>query len=432
MAPSSLDNQRRALLTALALASASPRLARSTEPIRVGVLHSLTGTMAISESALRDVLLMLIREQNDKGGLLGRRLQAVVVDPGSDWPTYAAMARQLLERDHVAVVFGCWTSVSRKAVLPVFEELDGLLFYPVQFEGQESSRNIFYTGATPNQQAIPAVEYLKVDLGVERWVLLGTDYVYPRTTNKIIEAWLARQRVPQADITTIYTPFGHTRWQETVARIKAIGTSGRHTAVVSTVNGDANVHFYAELARQHVSADEIPVMAFSVGEQELTQLNPVLLAGHLAAWNYFMTITSPLNGEFIPRLRLFLNNDQRVTNDPMEAHYIGFNMWLKAVEKAGTIEAKAVRKALIGIKIPNLSGGEAEMLSSHTITKPVFIGKIQKNGQFKIVWKSKHLVPGDAWSPYLPESKDWVADWSDKVNCGRYDSRERRCLDAKP
>ena len=407
------------------------RAAHGAETVKVGILHSLSGTMAISESILKDVMLMLIREQNLKGGLLGRTIEPVVVDPASDWPRFAEQARRLLQEERVAAVFGCWTSVSRKAVLPVFEELDGLLFYPVQFEGEESSRHVFYTGATPNQQAIPAVEYLKLDMGIERWVLIGTDYVYPRTTNRILAAWLAAQGVAHKDVTTVYTPFGHRDWSAIVRAVKAFGSTGRRTAVVSTVNGDANVHFYAELARQNVSADDIPVMAFSIGEKELTQVDPAALAGHLAAWNYFMSVKSPLNGEFVPRWRAFIGNQAAVTNDPMEAHYIGFNMWVKAAEKAGTFDAKAVRRAIIGVKIPNLTGDDTEMLPSHTIRKPVFIGRIQGNGQFRIVWKTKHLVPGDAWSRYLPESEHLVADWSERIQCGRYDRRAERCLEAK-
>ena len=405
--------------------------ARAAEPIKVGILHSLTGTMAISESTLKDVMLMLIGEQNRKGGLLGRPIEAVVVDPASDWPRFAEQARQLLARDRVAAVFGCWTSVSRKAVLPVFEALDGLLFYPVQYEGEESSRNVFYTGATPNQQAIPALEYLKNDLGIERWALVGTDYVYPRTTNRILQAWLASRGVAPADMQVVYTPFGHADWAQIVRDIKAFGSTGRRTAVVSTVNGEANVPFYAELARQHVSADDIPVMAFSLGEQELTRIDPAPLVGHLAAWTYFMSVKSPLNGEFVARWRQFVGNSNAVTNDPMEAHYIGFNMWIKAVEKAGSVDANAVRKAIIGVKIPNLSGSDAEMLASHNVSKPVLIGKIQNNGQFRIVWKSKDLVPGDAWSDFLTESRHLAADWTDPVKCGRYDTQTDRCLDAR-
>src|ERR1700752_3096159 len=254
----------------------------SGDTIKVGILHSLSGTMAISESVLKDTVLMLIEDQNKKGGLLGRKLEPVIVDPASDWNMFAEKARDLLTKEKVAVVFGCWTSASRKSVLPIFEQLNGLLFYPVQYEGEESSRNIFYTGAAPNQQAIPAIRYLmsKEAGEVRRWVLLGTDYVYPRTTNRILSAYLAAQGVSPDDIMTIYTPFGYSDWKEIVERIKAFGSEGKKTAVISTINGDANTYFYKELAAQHVDANTIPVMAFSVGERELFGVNIAPLVGH--------------------------------------------------------------------------------------------------------------------------------------------------------
>ncbi|OJV03326.1 MAG: urea ABC transporter substrate-binding protein, partial [Shinella sp. 65-6] len=298
----------------------------------------LSGTMAISETTLKDAMLMLIEEQNKKGGLLGKKLEAVVVDPASDWPLFAEKARELVSVDKVSAVFGCWTSVSRKSVLPVFEELNSILFYPVQYEGEESQRNVFYTGAAPNQQAIPAVDYLAESEGVERWVLAGTDYVYPRTTNKILEAYLISRGVKPEDIMINYTPFGHSDWQTIVSDIKKFGSAGKKTAVVSTINGDANVPFYKELGNQGVKAEDIPVVAFSVGEEELAGLDTTPLVGHLAAWNYFQSVDNPANAEFIKTWKAFTRNDKRVTNDPMEAHYIGFNMWLKAVEKAGTTD----------------------------------------------------------------------------------------------
>jgi urea transport system substrate-binding protein len=318
-----------------------PRVRARNSPhgdtIKVGVLHSLSGTMAISETTLKDTVLMLVEEQNEKGGLLGKKLEAVVVDPASDWPLFAEKARELLEKDKVAAVFGCWTSVSRKSVLPVFEELNGILFYPVQYEGEESSRNVFYTGAAPNQQAIPAVDYLKDELGVERWVLAGTDYVYPRTTNKILEAYLKQNGVAEEDIMINYTPFGHSDWQSIVADIKKFGSEGKKTAVVSTINGDANVPFYKELGNQGISAEDIPVVAFSVGEEELSGIDTKPLVGHLAAWNYFMSVDTKANDAFIETWHAFIG-DERVTNDPMEAHKIGFDLWVKAVEKAGTTD----------------------------------------------------------------------------------------------
>lgn len=397
------------------------------QPIKVGVLHSLSGTMAISETTLKDTVLMLIEEQNKKGGLLGRPLEAVVVDPASDWPLFAEKARELLVRDKVDVVFGCWTSVSRKSVLPVFEELNGLLFYPVQYEGEESSKNVFYTGAAPNQQAIPAVDYLR-DLGIERWVLAGTDYVYPRTTNKILQAYLAANGVAESDILVNYTPFGHSDWQSIVAEIKRFGSSGKKTAVVSTVNGDANVPFYKELANQGVDATKIPVIAFSVGEEELSGIDTGPLVGHLAAWNYFMSVEDDANYDFIDQWLAYVNDDDRVTNDPMEAHYIGFNMWVEAVKQAGSPEADRVREAIVGVSVANLSGGQATMLPNHHISKPVLIGEILDDGQFQVVWETPETVNGDAWSDYLPGSKDLIADWTAPKNCGNYSTSENRCL----
>jgi urea transport system substrate-binding protein len=399
----------------------------AADTIKVGVLHSLSGTMAISETTLKDTMLMLIDEQNKKGGLLGKQLEAVVVDPASNWPLFAEKARQLLEKDKVAAVFGCWTSVSRKSVLPVFEELNGLLFYPVQYEGEESSKNVFYTGAAPNQQAIPAVDYLMNDIGVKRWVLAGTDYVYPRTTNKILEAYLKAKGVTDEDIMINYTPFGHSDWQSIVSDIKKFGSAGKKTAVVSTINGDANVPFYKELGNQGVSAADIPVVAFSVGEEELSGIDTKPLVGHLAAWNYFMSVDAPINAEFIKSWHTFIKDKKRVTNDPMEAHFIGFNMWVKAVTKAGSTDPTAVQKAIIGIEAPNLSGQTSTMLPNHHITKPVLIGEIQEDGQFAIVWQTEGLVPGDAWSDFLPDSKIIEADWTDKLNCGNYNTVTKKC-----
>ncbi len=403
-------------------------LAQAADTIKVGVLHSLSGTMAISETTLKDTVLMLIDAQNKKGGLLGKKLEAVVVDPASNWPLFAEKARELLQKDRVAAVFGCWTSVSRKSVLPVFEELNGILFYPVQYEGEESSKNVFYTGAAPNQQAILAVDYLMNDLAVKRWVLAGTDYVYPRTTNKILEAYLKAKGVKDEDILISYTPFGHSDWQSIVADIKKFGAAGKKTAVVSTINGDANMPFYKELGNQGVSAQDIPVVAFSVGEEELSGIDTKPLVGHLAAWNYFMSIKDKSNEAFIKDWHRFIKNDKRVTNDPMEAHYIGFNMWVKAVEKAKTTDPDQVIAAMIGIEAPNLTGGVAKMLTNHHISKPVYIGAIQGEGQFEVVWKTKGLVEGDAWSDYLPGSKNIIADWADpKIKCGNYNTVTKTC-----
>jgi urea transport system substrate-binding protein len=405
--------------------------AQAEDTIKVGVLHSLSGTMAISETTLKDTMLMLIDEQNKKGGLLGKKLEAVVVDPASNWPLFAEKARELLTKDKVAAIFGCWTSVSRKSVLPVIEELNGVLFYPVQYEGEESSKNVFYTGAAPNQQAIPAVDYLMNDLKVKRWVLAGTDYVYPRTTNKILEAYLISKGVSKKDIMINYTPFGHSDWQSIVADIKKFGSTGKKTAVVSTINGDANIPFYKELGNQGVSAEKIPVMAFSVGEEELSGMDTKPLVGHLAAWNYFMSVDTTKNADFIKQWKEYIKNPKRVTNDPMEAHYIGFNMWVKAVEKAGTTDPAAVQKAIIGVEAPNLTGGTSKMLANHHITKPVLIGEIQDDGQFVTVWQTNKLVDGDAWSDYLPESKPIIADWTDPIMCGNYNTKTKKCSGQK-
>ena len=412
------------LLAALALPAMPAKAADDT--IKVGILHSLSGTMAISETTLKDVMLMLIEEQNKKGGLLGKQIEAVVVDPASNWPLFAEKARELIEKDKVVATFGCWTSVSRKSVLPVFEELNNILFYPVQYEGEESSRNVFYTGAAPNQQAIPAVDYLMNEEGVERWVLAGTDYVYPRTTNKILEAYLKQKGVAQEDIMINYTPFGHSDWQTIVADIKAFGSAGKKTAVVSTINGDANVPFYKELGNQGIKAKDIPVVAFSVGEEELAGIDTKPLVGHLAAWNYFQSVKNPSNEAFIKTWQTFTKNPKRVTNDPMEAHVIGFNMWIEAVKKAGTTDADAVIDAMIGIAVPNLTGGLSAMMPNHHITKPVLIGEIQGNGQFDVV-SSTPLVLGDEWSDYLPDSKDLISDWRKPMSCGNFNVVTGKC-----
>lgn len=411
---------------AAGLGLASPASAQE-ETIKVGVLHSLSGTMAISETTLKDTMLFLIDEQNKKGGLLGKKLEAVVVDPASDWPLFAEKARELIAVEKVSAVFGCWTSVSRKSVLPVFEELNSLLFYPVQYEGEESQRNVFYTGAAPNQQAIPAVDYLMDEEGVERWVLAGTDYVYPQTTNKILQAYLESKGVAEEDIMINYTPFGHSDWQTIVTDIKNFGSAGKKTAVVSTINGDANVPFYKELANQGIKAEDIPVVAFSVGEEELAGLDTAPLVGHLTAWNYFQSVDTLENAAFIDAWRGFIKNDKRVTNDPMEAHVIGFNMWVKAVEKAGTTDPDAVIDAIVGVSVPNLSGGFSTMMPNHHITKPVLIGEIQADGQMETVWETSGLVVGDEWSDYLPDSKDLIADWRAPLSCGNFNVATGKC-----
>ena len=415
------------IASSIVASSLMTNLAYAADTIKVGVLHSLSGTMAISETTLKDTVLMMIEEQNKAGGLLGKQLEAVVVDPASNWPLFAEKARELLAKEKVDVIFGCWTSVSRKSALPVLEELNGLLFYPVQYEGEESSKNVFYTGAAPNQQAIPAVDYLIKEMGATRWVLAGTDYVYPRTTNKILAAYLKSKGVKDEDIMINYTPFGHSDWQGIVSDIKKFGSAGKKTAVVSTINGDANIPFYKELGNQGISAEDIPVVAFSVGEEELSGFDAAPLVGHLAAWNYFQSVESDENDEFIEGWQRYIGDDERVTNDPMEATYIGFKMWVKAVEKAGTTDVDEVEQAMIGIAVPNLTGSIAVMNANHHLSKPVLIGEIQEDGQFEVVWETPDTVIGDAWSDFLPSSKNLMSDWTAPLRCGNFDVTTGKC-----
>ncbi|OSZ76348.1 urea ABC transporter substrate-binding protein [Hydrogenophaga sp. IBVHS1] len=402
-----------AMVATLGGLSALPAHAQST--IKVGVLHSLSGTMAISETVLKDTVLMAIDEINAKGGLLGKKLEPVVVDPASNWPLFAEKTKQLLTQDKVAVVFGCWTSVSRKSVLPVVEEANGLLFYPVQYEGEELSKNVFYTGAAPNQQAIPAVEYLMSKDGgsAKRWVLLGTDYVYPRTTNKILRAFLKAKGVKEEDIMEEYTPFGHSDYQTIIANIKKFASAGKKTAVVSTINGDSNVPFYKELGNAGLSAKDVPVVAFSVGEEELRGVDTKPLVGHLAAWNYFMSIKSPANTEFTKKWAAYAkaknipgHKDKPLTNDPMEATYIGINMWAQAVTKAKSTETDKVIAAMAGQTFKAPGGFTSTMdKENHHLHKPVFIGEIKADGQFNVVWKTPGPVVADPWSDYIAENK---------------------------
>ncbi len=419
-------NRLIAAITLLGLSATSMSSAAfAEETIKIGVLHSLSGTMAISETTLKDTIEMLVEQQNAKGGLLGKQLEAVVVDPASDWPLFAEKARELLTVSNVDVIFGSWTSVSRKSALPVLEELNGLMFYPVQYEGEESSKNVFYTGAAPNQQAIPATDYYLEELGVEKFALLGTDYVYPRTTNKILEQYLKDKGIAADDIFVNYTPFGHSDWSKIVADVVALGADGKKVGVISTINGDANIGFYKELAAAGVSADDIPVVAFSVGEEELSGLDTSNLVGHLAAWNYFQSADAPANAEFIKTWNARMG-EKRVTNDPMEAHYIGFNMWVNAVTDAGTTDVDAVRTAMYGQKFPNLTGGMAEMLPNHHLTKPVLIGEILADGQFDIISQTEP-VPGDAWTDFLPESAVLMSDWKE-LGCGMYNTETKTCI----
>jgi len=414
-------------LSALALSMLSAT-SLAAETIKVGILHSLSGTMAISETTLKDTMELLIEEQNAKGGILGKQLEAVVVDPASDWPLFAEKARELLTVENVDVMFGCWTSVSRKSVLPVIEELNGLLFYPVQYEGEESSKNVFYTGAAPNQQAIPATDYFLEELGVEKFALLGTDYVYPRTTNNILESYLQQKGIDATDIFVNYTPFGHSDWSKIVADVVTLGADGKKVGVISTINGDANIGFYKELAAAGISADDIPVVAFSVGEEELSGLDTSNLVGHLAAWNYFQSADTEINDDWVKAWKAKMG-EERVTNDPMEAHFIGFNMWVNAVTEAGTTDVDAVRTAMYGQEYPNLTGGTAVMLANHHLSKPVLIGEILEDGQFDIISQTEE-VPGDAWTDYLAESAVLTSDWQ-KLGCGMYNTDTESCVQIK-
>ena len=405
-------------ITALAAAACAlgfTSLAQAEDTIKVGILHSLSGTMAISETVLKDVALMTIDEINAKGGVLGKKLEPVVVDPASNWPLFAEKAKQLIDQDKVAVVFGCWTSVSRKSVLPVFEEKNSLLFYPVQYEGEELSKNVFYTGAAPNQQAIPAVEYLmsKDGGGAKRFVLLGTDYVYPRTTNKILRAFLHSKGVADTDIMEEYTPFGHSDYQGIIAKIKKFAGEGKKTAVISTINGDSNVPFYKELGNQGLKATDVPVVAFSVGEEELRGVDTKPLVGHLAAWNYFMSIKNPTNAAFIKQWSDYAkakgipgHKDKPLTNDPMEATYIGIHMWAQAVAKAKSTDTDKVIAAMAGQTFKAPGGFTSTMdKENHHLHKPVFIGEVKADGQFNVVWKTPGPVVADPWSDYIPENK---------------------------
>jgi len=399
-----------AFVSQLALAD---KATKKKETIKVGILHSLSGTMAISETSLKDVALMTIEEINKSGGVLGKQLEPVIVDPASDWPLFAEKAKELLLKHKVAVVFGNWTSVSRKSVLPVFEKNNGLLFYPVQYEGQEQSKNVFYTGAAPNQQAIPAVEYLLSKDGgsAKRFVLLGTDYVYPRTTNKILRAMLLKKGIKKEDIMEEYTKFGHSDYQTIVKNIKKFA-KGKKTAVISTINGDSNVPFYKELASAGIKATDIPVVAFSVGEEELRGVDTKHLVGHLAAWNYFMSMKGKENKKFVAKWKAYVKakklpgGDKRVTNDPMEATYIGINMWKQAVEKAKSTDVDKVRAAMYGQTFRSPSGYNITMdAKNHHLHKPVVIGEIRKDGQFDIVWRTKGPIKAQPWSPYIKKKK---------------------------
>ena len=399
------------------LALASTVRADDPKVVKIGVLHSLSGTMAISETSLRDVVLMAVEEINAKGGVLGHKIQPVVVDPASNWPLFAEKAKQLIVQDKVAVTFGCWTSVSRKSVLPVFEAKytsdenpygGGLLFYPVQYEGEEQSHNIFYTGASPNEQLIPAAEYMMSKDGgsKKKFYLLGTDYVFPRTANKVLKAFLLAKGVPEANIAEEYTPFGHSDYQTIVGKIKDFAKDG-DACVLSTINGDSNVPFYKEFANQGLTADKCAIMAFSVAEDELRSMETEKLVGHLAAWNYYQSIDTPANKEFVAKFKAYCashklpGGDGRVTDDPIEAAYFGVYTWKAAVEKAGSFDIEKVIPAVAGLEFEAPGGAKKMDPINHHTWKPVLIGSIRADGQFDIIWKTPGLVHPDSFSTYL-------------------------------
>jgi urea transport system substrate-binding protein len=399
-----------AATAAVALVSGTAAFAQDT--VKIGVLHSLSGTMAISETSLRDAVLMAVDEINAKGGVLGRKIEPVIVDPASNWDLFAEKAKQLISTDKVSVVFGCWTSVSRKSVLPVFESLKGLLFYPVQYEGEEQSPQIFYTGATPNQQLIPAAEFMMSKEGgaKKKFYLLGTDYVFPRTANKILKAYLLSVGVPEKSIVEEYTPFGHADYQTIVGKIKEFGKAG-DAAVLSTINGDSNVPFYKEFANQGLTADKIPIMAFSVAEDELRAMETEHLVGHLAAWNYYQSIDTPENKAFVEAFKKYAEakgltgGKNRVTDDPIEAAYFGVYVWKAAVEKANSFDVDKVVPAVLGLEFDAPGGKKKMHPENHHTFKPVYIGKIRADGQFDVISKSPGLVEPEAFSHYLKGEK---------------------------
>ncbi len=397
------------MLMTLGLTASLASATWAAETVKVGVLHSLSGTMAISETSLKDVLLFTFDEINKSGGVMGKMIEPVVVDPASNWPLFAEKAKQLLEEDKVSVVFGCWTSVSRKSVLPVFEKDNGLLFYPVQYEGEELSKNIFYTAEAVNQQAVPAVDYMLAE-GKKKFYLLGSDYVYPRTTNKILKQYLKSKGIPDSDIEEIYTPFGHTDYQTIVAAVKKFAAGGK-ACIISTLNGDTNVPFFKEFANAGLTSENCPVVSFSISEDEFRGLPAKDLVGHLGCWTYFMSIKSPENTAFVDNFMSWIKEPKvtgvdykvtgvdakkRVTCSPMNLSRMGVYLWKQGVEKAGTFDVDKVREALIGQKFKG-PAGEVTMQDNHHLINNVFIGETLATGQFKII-KTLGAVPGEPFS----------------------------------
>ena len=399
---------RPALVAVILLFASAGRCSPGSAPVKIGILHSLTGTMAISETSLRDATQMAIEEINAAGGVLGRPLEPVIADGGSNWDLFEERARELLTERRVAVVFGCWTSISRKAVLPVFESLNGLLFYPVQYEGEEMSPNIFYLGATPNQQLIPGADFMMraEGGGKKKFYLLGTDYVFPRTANRILKAHLTKSGIPASNIVEEYIPFGHSDFQPIVAKIKDFGKDG-DAAVLSTINGDSNVAFYREFAKQGLTPKRIPVMAFSLAEDELRAMSSSDLVGHLTAWNYYQSIDTPENKRFVEAFKAFAERKglpgggRRVTDDPIEAAYVGVYVWKAAVEKAQSFAVDKVRAAVLGLDFDAPGGRKRMHPTNHHAYKPAYVGRVRADGQFDIIWRSQELLEPQAFSPYL-------------------------------
>jgi urea transport system substrate-binding protein len=395
------------IATVLALSAAGSGMVQGAGTVKVGILHSLTGTMAISETSLHDVELMAIHEINAKGGVLGKKIDPVVVNPASNWDLFAQDANTLIEKDKVKVIFGCWTSVSRKSVLPVVQADHGLLVYPVQYEGEEYSPNIFYIGAVPNQQLIPSVKYLMSKAGgkCKRFFLLGSDYVFPRTANEIMEGYLLSHGVPKSHIKVMYVPLGYTDFQTVVSKIKAFSQAGR-ACVLSTLNGSSNVPFYTEFANQGLTAESCPIMAYSIAEDELRSMDTTKLVGHYACWNYFQSLRSKANKKFVHDFKMWCMSNHlpggmnRVTDDPIDCAYVGVYLWAAACEKAKSFNPMKVAKAMIGLKMMT-PGGMVKVAKNHNLFKPVYVGKILANGQFRIVWRSKGWVKPVAFSPYI-------------------------------
>jgi len=376
--------------------SGQPETDNAENTIKIGVLHSLSGTMSISETAVKDATLMAVEEINSSGGVLGKQIEVVVEDGASDWPTFAEKARKLIQNDKVAVVFGGWTSASRKAMLPVFESNNGLLFYPVQYEGLETSPNIFYTGATTNQQIVPAVEYL-IKGGKTRFYLLGSDYVFPRTSNLIINQQLEASGLEA--VGEEYTPLGHTEYSTVISKIK----SANPDVVFNTLNGDSNVAFFKQLKDAGLSAEDLPTLSVSVAEEEITGIGAENMLNHLVAWNYFQTTQTPENEKFVKAFKAKYG-DHRVTDDPIEAGYFGVYLWSKAVEKAGSVEVGQVKEAAKGLEYSAPGGLVTIHNQNQHVAKTVRIGEVQSNGQIKEVWNSGQPVDPD---PYL-DSYGWA------------------------